>query len=383
MKTFEHGNASITLGTPMVVTEGVGHHWFPRVYKSPGGHVVVSHSEVADSAAVSMQGSGVHISADRGVTWHRRFDVAETTGTPIQLDASRFGGPSGRCYVFPDDQATTIRSQFTYLEDDGARYVHEPWGVTVTGLPRPAEVKIVHGQHSQHRQAKMLIHGDILPVDGGLLGTAYLVFEGDTQYSNLAIFSGDNGRNWEYRSLIAGPENVSDIKEGPCEATTIRLESGELMCVMRVGSGSGWYLCRAYSSDEGISWTTPDRLPASSVDPTLCRTANGCILLTTGRPGIQLWTSIDPRGESWEMIDVIAHHNAEFDDPSHHIIPANTVDRETRHATDQTTAYTGMIEISPNEVLLAYDRTPFGWNPVPADSDERSRIYLLPIHVER
>ena len=42
-----------------------------------------------------------------------------------------------------------------------------------------------------------------------------------------------------------------------------------------------------------------------------------------------------------------------------------------------------MVEVSPNRLLLVYDRSPFGWGPVPTDSDERSRIYVLPIEVQR
>jgi hypothetical protein len=37
----------------------------------------------------------------------------------------------------------------------------------------------------------------------------------------------------------------------------------------------------------------------------------------------------------------------------------------------------------PTGELMAYDRTPFGWRPVPADSPERSRAFVLPITVER
>ncbi len=33
-------------------------------------------------------------------------------------------------------------------------------------------------------------------------------------------------------------------------------------------------------------------------------------------------------------------------------------------------------------VLYVYDRAPFGWHPVAADSDERSRIYALPIDLD-
>jgi len=50
---------------------------------------------------------------------------------------------------------------------------------------------------------------------------------------------------------------------------------------------------------------------------------------------------------------------------------------------EQITAYTTMVETSPNRAFLVYDRTPFGWNAVPADSGERSQIWLVEKAVER
>jgi hypothetical protein len=50
---------------------------------------------------------------------------------------------------------------------------------------------------------------------------------------------------------------------------------------------------------------------------------------------------------------------------------------------DQTTAYTALLEATPNRAFLVYDRTPFGWRPVPPDSGERSQIWLVEISIER
>ncbi|MSP14404.1 MAG: exo-alpha-sialidase [Chloroflexi bacterium] len=171
-----------------------------------------------------------------------------------------------------------------------------------------------------------------------------------------------------------------DMREGPCEPTMIQLANGDLMCIMRTGGGAQWHLIRSYSSDRGQTWSPADRLPAFSVDPTVRQVQNGVIALSAGRPGIYLWLSSDPRGSSWESLDILAHHNGIL--PSmHHIRPG----KSGRDAEDpyQTTAYTEMVEVAPNRLLLVYDRIPFGWSPVPIDSDERSRIYALTIDIER
>jgi hypothetical protein len=47
------------------------------------------------------------------------------------------------------------------------------------------------------------------------------------------------------------------------------------------------------------------------------------------------------------------------------------------------TEYTALLEVSQNLIFLVYDRTPFGWKPVPANSGERSQIYLLEVRARR
>lgn len=42
-----------------------------------------------------------------------------------------------------------------------------------------------------------------------------------------------------------------------------------------------------------------------------------------------------------------------------------------------------IVEISPNRLLLVHDRIPVGWRALPSDSDERCRIYVMPLEVER
>ncbi|RIK25727.1 MAG: hypothetical protein DCC55_40445 [Chloroflexi bacterium] len=228
-----------------------------------------------------------------------------------------------------------------------------------------------------------MFDGDGLEVGGQLLTTMYLTFQGDDLYSTIALTSDDEGHTWRYLSTIAGPEAVPGAPEGPCEPGMVQLATGELMCVLRVGSGSTWNLFRSYSRDEGRTWSPVDRLPAFSVEPSLRRLHNGTLALTTGRAGIYLWLSTDPRGTAWQPIDLVAHHNTWAPSSRYTIVPEQSGDRALRHAHDQTTAYTELVEVAPNRLLMVYDRTPFGWNPVPHDSDERSRVFALPMHIER
>ena len=173
---------------------------------------------------------------------------------------------------------------------------------------------------------------------------------------------------------MAGPE-IAPSQEprghGPGEPSLVQLANGDLMCVMRMGGGAAFPLRRSYSSDGGRTWSTPDLLPAVSVEPSLKRLQNGVLALSTGRPGLFLWLSSDERGVQWQSIDILAHHNRWAPAANYQI------------TAEQTTAYTEIIEVAPNRLLLAYDRTPFGWQPTPAASGERNRIFLLPIEIAR
>ena len=74
----------------------------------------------------------------------------------------------------------------------------------------------------------------------------------------------------------------------------------------------------------------------------------------------------------------MAHHNQWALAPDSTIIPVTSGERAKRHA-----AYTELEEIAPNRLLMIYDRIPIGWSPVPGDSDQRSRIFVLPISIVR
>ena len=82
-------------------------------------------------------------------------------------------------------------------------------------------------------------------------------------------------------------------------------------------------------------------------------------------------------------MNILGHHNEWAPGPEHLINSHRWLDKDTLHNHEQTTAYTDLVEIEPNRLLMVYDRIPYGWNEVPSDSDERSRIFVLPISVER
>jgi hypothetical protein len=370
MEQTKAGDVSLTLGKPVVVGEGVGHYWFPcAADRFPSGEVMVRWQTCADSDA-NLVSSSVHaISTDGGATWPVAYETAYGALLRFCRADGCVVGTGFQGLADPPGQLRRVKLHLVNLLEGGRRYVLEPWGVHIEGFPRDLSPSPHKGRWSRDWPPALATDGDTVPISDGVLGTAYLCYEGESVYRLAAIASQDGGRTWVYRSEIAGPDAVPAMSEGPCEATLLRLAGGDLLCVARVGSGQKQPLIRAYSGDEGRTWSRSERIVPFSVYPCLRRLESGVIALSTGRPGVFLWLCADGRGGSWRPTDILAHHNAVLD-TRHHITP------------EKTTAYTQLVPDGPGRLLLFYDRTPFGWKPVPPDSEERSRIYALPIRYD-
>ena len=390
MSETELNGLRVTLEDPVQVSEGVGHCHFPGIGMFSTGEVLASMMLVADAHGNHVTAQRICVSTDKGGTWEQLYDVSEAmTGGKLPLPNGDMLMIAGRVVPDPPGQWRSFSGDYVRYQDGGRKIIIEARGMRIEGLPRDVAALpdewVLPGHVNHGNQA---FGGPILEVEGRLLAPMYLRFAdhaGITPFYSTVVFtSEDEGRSWQYLSTVVGPDAVPGAPHGPCEAAIIQLESGELMCVMRVGwEGKGWPMVRSYSADGGRSWSPPDRVPGWSVAPDLLRLTNGTLLLCAGRPGSYLWLSTDPRGETWQRIDLLEHHNRWAPDPGHTIFSQDVLDMESLKAKEQTTSYMSIVEVEPNRVLLAYDRIPFGWNTVPSDSDERSRVYVLPFSVER
>lgn len=258
----------------------------------------------------------------------------------------------------------------------------EPEGVHVVDWPWPLEPNR-NAQPESNWHYNLVLTGDAIKVKGRILATAYWWQKGE-KYANGLLSSTDGGHTWHYYSTIATaadilPQDQWPQKgfEGPDEPAMIRLAGGDLMAVFRVGSGLAWKLRRSYSHDNGRTWTKPDILPAWSVEPKLVRMENGVIALSSGRPGVGLWLSTDPRAQSWQHIDIAAIHNRFYNDPPHRLAPLDAAHPEKAW---QTTSYTGLVAVGNNRLLLAYDRDP---EKAPSGPEDLSRVLVMAIEVNR
>ena len=361
----------VEMSRPRVVAEtSQGRCWYPDLLKFSSGELMLNYSMNPDANDNAYNAQAVCISTDGGHTFRFAYDVNgfhNGGGEPrISLPDGRIIGVSTFLKPDPIDQKRRFVAHRWIYDRGGRRYTVEPWAAVVEGTPKDIPD---YPLSSRVWWSRINWFSDILCLeDGRLISTLSLHFDGDTLASTVALVSADEGRTWRYLSTVADADAVPGAAEGFDEPCLTQLATGELMCISRVGSGQE--LARTYSRDNGATWSPVDRLPAVSVAPQICRTAGGTFVLSTGRPGVFLWFSTGTHGRNWQSIDVVAYHN-------------RVLDPASRMAADQTTAYTALVETASDEVMLVYDRTPHGWDPVGGDSDERSQIYLLAFRVQR
>ena len=364
-------------------------HPTPTIARFPSGELLVTYTQVSDGMDNPRDLSAIHFSEDGGKTWGEKNDLIPQHQAMIYVPT----GPSALmaipAYLKSDGDPQNFYANYTLLERGGRRIVIEPRGVKVVDWPWPVARNNwyyffpgdVPGTFPRRLYFHLYFDGNALEVDGGLIATGYAMKEGDTMFQSIVMRSEDKGRTWKYLSTVADASGLPWDAEGPNEITMIKLADGDLMSVHRVAAlqnyeGRKWFLRRAFSSDGGRSWTKPESLPAHSVEPRLLQIKNGLTLLSTGRPGVHLWLTDNPKGDTWQDVDLVKLHNEWASDPTYKIRNIDGLPWSSW----QTTGYTAMVEISPNRVLLVYDRSAKPW---PQNNNDLTRIFVVPIQVDR
>ena len=113
------------------------------------------------------------------------------------------------------------------------------------------------------------------------------------------------------------------------------LADGSFLCVARTTDGIGngpMYASR--SQDMGCTWSRPEVIARSGVLPRLLRLANGVVVLSSGRPGVQLRFCADARGATWsEPLELLPY----------------------AHEKEQVSCgYTSLLATGPDRFLIIY-----------------------------
>ena len=196
--------------------------------------------------------------------------------------------------------------------------------------------------------------------NGDLITPIYYKTKRDPRYYRLGMIrSSDEGKTWNEYSTIAALKSGEPPwpwldKDGPCEAGMVRLADGRLYVIYRTGSDG--YMGKAWSNDDGQTWTSPSHLPFKGVSPRMRRLGNGVLACTFGRPGpVSIMFSLDGTGEKWDHVTTIF--------------------------SGRSTHYNDFIEISPEKILLVYDNAPH-WHDYHPETDRNAKETVFGTFIE-
>ncbi len=255
----------------VTVFEAKEHLNFPWVFRGPGRFLSMSCS------------IGVHTKTERGMALVSSDD-GDTWAKPEEPSVGGMGTllRDGRAVVLscwgpkpnPDGAYPTTTSFFT----NGGRKRNKAVAGTLT-LP------FAMAPHFHRSLVEM--------PDGSLLATIYGTQKGHKRCTSALVRTADGGKHWKCVSVIAHSEQVG--REGFCEPAVVRLANGHLFCAMRTGGP----LYTTRSSVDGRTWSTPEAVADHGVDPDLLLMTSGVLVLSYGRPNVDLQFSVDGTGRQW------------------------------------------------------------------------------------
>lgn len=345
----------ITLGTERIVmTDGLQ----PYLFRSSKGTLYIQaqltpppgYKPPEKNAFPGVAGNAV--SRDNGQTWVRWSAAGDPT---FFIEGAFLERSDGTIAIFEwvaagPDENHNFTGRFWESRDD-LQTLQGP--IALTAHVPNSKPGFDDGGHPYHA---LTFHRSVIELPGGdLIATVYGWMHGDDQpvsyqpnmlkFRTMIVRSGDAGRTWRYVATICPP--LTQTEEGVNESAMVRLKhgphAGRLVCLMRTGS-SNQPIYQCESDDDGQTWTPAHPIPFTGVDPDLIETHDGLLVASVGRRNwrpeladqryYQLLISRD-HGQSWEL--------------------AAKWGLEPHAATDNLTSYSGLREIEPNRVLVAYD----------------------------
>lgn len=355
---------TVTFGEPVLV--GVG---APMVREDVSEYAAVTAADTAAAGTVimgSIDGKMVTDGGSGGKQWARNNALH---APPVVFPAPPGVGQAGAAYSFGSISSAFVNAttEFTSTYTDefsalpggsGVNITRRAQAVHVTGLPKP----VISIRFSS---------GDVKLTSLGVLASAVVWFadapppERDLQCCALAIVllrQSPSGFEWEYMSTIANHTYLNST-EGPNENALVQLKDGTLLCIMRIDGGDGpTHAHRPYAiahSGDGKSWSrSPLSAQVGSARPRAQVLANGAIVLSGGRPLLNLWVSADGSGDpgSWTTFNIASEHNAR--EANDTLKFCSEFASGTAHDWTQSTCYTSVVSAVPasNTITLIYDR---------------------------
>lgn len=309
----------VRLGSARLVAEGpvTEHRWgrwqFPTLEAGPAGKFLLFVHVEQDSAAAYGKARKSFVSTNKGRTWRedagaasgpyglelpngewlRTDTVPATPVAQVQLPAQRAERVSYKTpyqlYLL-DELPPNLRN--IYFQ----RFTTQ-WSAESQPLNDPDALRYATGG-----LIPQIWWGDmkVLP-DKTIVALTYPYYHRSqpTPFTSTASYrSTDNGRSWRKVGHILYNE-PDRRRDGFTEPALELLSNGDLLAVLRTTDGNGvGPMYQARSTDSGVTWSAPKAFVETGVMPRLLQLKNGVLVLSSGRPGVDLRFSTD-RGQTW------------------------------------------------------------------------------------
>lgn len=322
--------AIVHLGEPIIVSQANmkvswGYYQFPGICIEEDSTLVVSWQMKKDTPETYMlphNGLNVMISNDKGKSWvvpdkdypiRHRPRIILRNGDILQSESYQVNVENYAEFPTKVNDTTIDDTDFypyNKLPDDLKGVYLSTWNKQIGftkfhgGLTNPSLL-----MQTYKKLMSVLFWGTMRRSmkDGSIIACIYPSYYQTLQgvSSSVTFYkSTDEGRNWSYLSALVYPRS-SSTDEGYFEEPTFEiLEDGSFLTILRTGNTTPMY--KASSFDEGLTWTTPVPFTPNGVCPISSRLGNGILVLTSGRPGVQLRFCLDGKGDIWtEPIEMI------------------------------------------------------------------------------
>lgn len=377
----------VTISEPILVAESPaeerrwGYYQFPVLDRMVDGRIAVTfhvHPDSVRSYGLEAERPNRGVSGDGGKTW-RLTSGAEPTAGLLLPNGDRLRIVTPRPYA---TGGLTLPNPVGQLIGTYGKQTYTLY--RVRELPEPLRAihlaRLPKGAPSWREERAALLDADALrysleglfPIvwwgdmkvapDKSLIAGIYPgLLDGDPSRKGGTFFyqSMDAGRSWRIRGLIlyrpdlnADPQGQD--RDGFTEPAFEILRDGTLLAVLRTTDGLGvgpMYASR--SRDGGKTWSAPRAFTPTGVLPRLLLLANGVLVLSSGRPGVDLRFSFDGRGETWSE-------------------PSRLVPLSSEGIQVDSCGYTSLLALDENSFLIAYS-----WFRRPGEDGKTHKAILV------